>query len=219
MSADRADALMARVYQRSEIMVGITLSPEDVRSAPPEVRKWLEHEIARSLGLTAMAAELQPESEHLVAVTSDEAAAIFSSIRDMLPVVNVFFELGREGESIGRADIEAYRISEIVRHARLQSTEQLQACLDAINGALRLVRHDPKATLYAFDQRGYCLIATASQKSILAVWQEVVGSEMTGGADVARGGPAFSAGGGARAMGLPQMTGGYGGDRGDGLKR
>jgi hypothetical protein len=32
-------------------MVGITLSPEQIRAAPPEVRRWLEHELAVSLGL------------------------------------------------------------------------------------------------------------------------------------------------------------------------
>ncbi len=164
-------------------MVGITLSPEQVRSAPPEVRKWLEHEIARSLGLMGAPADFGSDPDHLVAVTTDQAAAIFASIRGMLPVVNVFFELGREGESIGRADIEAYRLPDIARHARLQSPEQLEACLDAINGALRLVRHDPKATLYALDERGYCLIAAATQRSILAVWREVVGTELASAAD------------------------------------
>lgn len=135
-------------------MVGITLSPEQVRSAPPQVRRWLEHEIARSLGLSGATADFETEQDHLVAVTPDEAAAIYASIRGMLPVVNVFFELGRQGESIARSDIEAYRVTDIVRHARLASIEQLEACLEGINGALRLVRHDHRATLYAHDQRG-----------------------------------------------------------------
>ena len=191
-------------------MVGITLSPEQVRSAPAEVRNWLEHEIARSLGLIGAPAEFRPEPEHVVAVTPDEAAAIFASIRGMLPVVNVFFELGREGESIGRADVEAYRVADIVRHARLPGVDQLEACLDAINGALRLVRHDPKATLYAYDQRGYCLIAAASQKSILAVWQEVVGADLAGGSDAARAAPAFPSGVGASPSGAVRMGDGIG---------
>lgn len=204
-------------------MVGITLNPEQVRSAPPEVRKWLEHEIARSLGLIGAPADFQPEPEHLVAVTPDEAAAIFASIRGMLPVVNVFFELGREGESIGRADIEAYRVADIVRHARLPSVEQLEACLDAINGALRLVHRDPKATLYAYDRRGYCLIAAASQKSILAVWQEVVGSGLAGGTDAAQVAPAFPAGAGARPVSDMNAGSGFGAGldrgRGEGIAR
>ena len=196
-------------------MVGITLSPEQVRSAPPEVRTWLEHEIARSLGLLGAPADFRPEPEHLVAVTPEEAAAIFASIRGMLPVVNVFFELGRQGESIGRADVEAYRVADMVRHARLLRVEQLEACLDAINGALRLVRHDPKATLFAYDQRGYCLIAAASQKSILAVWQEVVGSQLAGGTDAAQAVPAFPGSGGAWPA--PDMETGSG--HGDGADR
>ena len=32
-------------------MVGITLTPEQVRTAPPDVRRWLEQELAKTFGL------------------------------------------------------------------------------------------------------------------------------------------------------------------------
>ena len=31
-------------------MVGLTLTPEQIRKAPPEVRRWLEREVATTLG-------------------------------------------------------------------------------------------------------------------------------------------------------------------------
>ena len=70
-------------------MVGVTLSPEQIRNAPPEVRRWLEQELLASLGLQ------QPETEagapQLAPCSEEEAAAILSLIQGMLPVVNVFF--------------------------------------------------------------------------------------------------------------------------------
>ena len=52
---------------------------------------------------------MQPErggagakTEHLVVCGPDDAIAIFGAIREMPPVVNVFFELNREGENTGR---------------------------------------------------------------------------------------------------------------------
>ena len=42
------------------------------------------------------------KTEHLVVCGPDDAIAIFGAIREMPPVVNVFFELNREGENTGR---------------------------------------------------------------------------------------------------------------------
>ena len=38
-------------------MIGITLSSEQVRTAPPEVRIWIEHQVAISLGLQVRATD------------------------------------------------------------------------------------------------------------------------------------------------------------------
>lgn len=96
-------------------MVGITLSPEQIRAAPPEVRRWLEHELAVSLGLNPPALPItQPSSPHLAACAPQEAAQVLSLIQGMLPVVNVFFELGREGAAPGEG-IEAFRLADITR--------------------------------------------------------------------------------------------------------
>lgn len=87
----------------------------------------------------------------------------------MLPAVNVFFELGRTGESVGRDGIEAFRLTDMMRHTRLQSLEQVIACLQAINEAARHVRQDANASLYFLDRRGYCLIAVETQQSIFRI--------------------------------------------------
>ena len=66
-------------------MIGISLSPEQVRAAPPEVRRWLEHEIGMTFGL---AAPDHPAAENLatrlVGCNPDEAAAILAAENLML---------------------------------------------------------------------------------------------------------------------------------------
>ena len=163
-----------------ESMLGITLTLEQIRTAPVEVRRWIEHELAKSLGLQPQESKTsQLGREHLAACSPQEAIAVLSLIREMLPVVNVFFELGRQGTSFGREGVEALRLVDILHHARLQSVDQVIACLDVINEAVRRVTDDVAATVYALDDRGDCLIATQTQRSVFRIWQQaVVGEEI-----------------------------------------
>jgi len=156
-------------------MVGITLSPEQIRAAPPEVRRWLEQELAVSFGLhTPEPPVAQPSSPHLVACTVEEAAQVLSLIQGILPVASVFFELGREGGSAGVEGLQAFRLTDILQHTRLQTLDQVGDCLDAINNAFRRVRGDVNATLYGLDRRGYCFVAQETQRSIQRIWQQIV---------------------------------------------
>jgi hypothetical protein len=189
----------------ADVMVGITLSPEQIRVAPPEVRRWLEKEIAASFNSQAEPQVMEVGSKHLVRCSPEEAVAIFASIRGMLPVVNTFFELGREGERIGEEGVEAYRLVDMLRRTRLQSLEQLVACLQVNDEAVRRVRDDANATLYALDRRGYCVIAAATQHSILGVWRQVIAGHGLGGVQAAEGPDAARAE--ASAPGFPEIFG------------
>lgn len=185
-------------------MIGITLSPEQVRAAPAEVRRWLRREIAAAFEFPGDVEAAKAAPEHLVVCGPEEVAAIYATIRNILPVVNVFFELGREGDGVGARGVEAYRLDEMARHARLQSVEQLDECLQVIDAAVRTIRNDPGATLYVLDPRGYCLIATATRANILALWRQlVVGQGVGDGTQPAAGAPGARQ---AEAQGFPQVS-------------
>ena len=155
-------------------MVGVTLSPEQIRNAPPEVRRWLEQELLAAFGLRQPTAGV--EAPQLAACSVEESAAVLSLIQGMLPVVNVFFELGREGISVEGEGLMAFRVTDILRHTRLQTVEQVIACLDTISVAVRRVRSDSGAVFYGLDSEGHCFISTRTQHSILQVWQQVIAS-------------------------------------------
>ena len=155
-------------------MVGITLSPEQIGQAPPEVRRWLEQQVAATLGLYRPAPQPGIPERHLVACGVEEARAILAQIQGMLPVVSVFFELGRDPIATSPEGVRALRLDEMARHVRLQAPQQVIACLNAIDEALQNATGRPDATLTAIDGAGHCLVADATSRSIVAVWQEVV---------------------------------------------
>ena len=155
-------------------MTGITLSSEQIRRAPPEVRRWIEHELAASLGFQVQAPDSQRQSVHIAGCSHDELLSVLSVIRGIFPAVNVFFELGRKGASAAQDRLEAYRISDIQHHTLLQSPEQVISCLDLIEGSLHRLRGSDAGSFYGI--RGeYCFIAAETQQNIQRLWVELIG--------------------------------------------
>ena len=175
-------------------MVGLTLSPEQVRAAPSEVRRWLEQEIAGTLGFDPPTHALRPPPQHPVGASLEEARAILQAIGGLLPVVAVFFELGREAAAGPTPGVRAYRLAELQRHTRLSAPEQVLAALEVINDAARRVRGDAEAVLVAPDPRGVCFVAEATSASVLRLWQEIVAARDLGEPRAAAATPAPAAG-------------------------
>jgi hypothetical protein len=155
-------------------MVGITLSPEQIQQAPPEVRRWIEQQIASALGLSRPAPVVEAPARHLVGCDLEQVRAILSLIHGMLPVSGVFFELAQEPVAITPRGLHVLRLDEMQRHCRLQSPEQVAACLSAIDEALRRVSGTPDVMLTLVDGSGHCLVADETAQSVLALWQEIV---------------------------------------------
>lgn len=156
-------------------MVGLTLSPEQIRGAPAEVRRWLEQEIMHTLGLRpGHEFAAQAATPMLVGCDVEEVREMLSLVQGMLPVVSVFFELGREAGSVPVRAMRAFRLGDILRNSRLHSPQQVIECLDVLSQALRQVQGDGEAVFYALDNQGHCLIAESTMRSILRLWQEIV---------------------------------------------
>ena len=166
-------------------MIGITLTADQIRGAPREVRRWIEHEVLAGLGLaagTAAPAAPPPQAAHLVACSEEEATAVLAQVQSVLPVVNVFFEFARPGVSYGQPPVMAFRLIDILHHTKLQNVGQVMACLEMINQALAKVRRDPSSRFCGFDNEGHCLIAPATQAAIAALWQHVLASHQAAAA-------------------------------------
>jgi hypothetical protein len=81
-------------------MIGITLTSEQIRTAPPDVRHWIEREVMASFGQPSQPKD-EPRGEHLAVCSQAQAEAVLAQIQGVLPVVNVFFALGRQGAIFG----------------------------------------------------------------------------------------------------------------------
>ena len=97
---------------------------------------------------------------------------MLAQIQGVLPVVNVFFELGRQGAIFGQPNIEAFRLLDIAHHTRLPDVTQVVACLDIINQAFSNACGDATAQFCGLDREGHCFIAMETQQNILRLWQK-----------------------------------------------
>jgi hypothetical protein len=156
-------------------MIGITLTIDQIRNAPPPVRQWIEKEVTTALGLSPPQAgpTLAPQQTHLVACSAEDAEAIFAQIQNVLPAVNVFFEFGRPTISYGDPPVMIYRLLDLMYHARLHDVGQVVACLQMVDEALASLRHDSTARFCGFDNEGHCFILAQTQESIAALWQKI----------------------------------------------
>ena len=154
-------------------MTSFTFSAEQVRSAPPEVRRWVRDEIAAAL---AAAAKPRPETgAHLNALAAcmpEEAARVFELVRGDFVVAQVFMELALAAP-VADGELYALEIDRILDRTGLDE-RQLIDCLRVLTEAFQQARQDPAAALLGFDQRGHVLIDAATVRSIRQLWQQLV---------------------------------------------
>lgn len=155
-------------------MISITISTEQIRGAPADVRRWIEGEVTTALGLQVPTASTQQEGEGLAICSGEELGTILSTIRAVLPAVNVFFELGHQGVSCANGRLEAYRLTDLLHRTRLRDVDQVVMCLDMINEALQRVRGTTKVSLYGLDGQGHCFVAAQTQQNIHELWTRLV---------------------------------------------
>jgi hypothetical protein len=157
-------------------VIGITLTAEQIRVAPADVRRWIEQQVVNSLGLQVQSPNAATAIERLAGCSLQELNAMLSLVQGVFPAVNVLFELGRSGVNFAQEKLVAFRLSDIQHHTRLQSVEHVVACLDLIDEALQRVRGGTKDIMfYGLDSTVYCFITNETQQNIHRLWQDMIG--------------------------------------------
>jgi hypothetical protein len=177
---------------RNSPMTSFTFSLEQLRSAPPEVRRWFENEITATLGALTRSEHDhgQPHSAELAACTPEEAVKVFELIKDNFLLSQVFFELAREMPNASPSPFYTVNVGELLRHTRLADGDRLADCFTAINQAFQSARNDPEAALFGFDQFGRVFIHQTTHQSIRWVWQQLIAAHAPGpGGSAPAGGP------------------------------
>lgn len=172
-------------------MIGYGLSLDPLRSAPPEMRRWIEREVAASLAaLAGPPHELpQPHAASLATCLPEEALHVFELIKGEFPLSQAFFELARETPANPAvAPWHAIDLADLLRHTRIPDGDRLADCLGAINRAFPAIRNDPGASLFGFDPQGHIFIQETTRRSIRQVWEQLFAARVP-------------------AAGLPERTG------------
>jgi|307.fasta_scaffold28208_2 hypothetical protein len=157
-------------------MTSFAFSVDQVRAAPPEVRRWIEREVTAALAVLSRL-EHDPSQLHtaaLAACTPPEAAEVYELIKGNFLLSQVFFELGREVPgSRGEAPLHALRLADMLRHTRLADGDRLVDCFTAINQAFQTIHNDPETSLFGFDQYGHVWIHPTTHDSIRELWEQM----------------------------------------------
>jgi hypothetical protein len=178
-------------------MTSFTFSIDQVRSAPPEVRRWIEREVTAAVAVLNRS-EHDPSQLHsaaLAACTPQEAAEVYELIKDNFLLSQVFFELAWEGPgNRGAAPLHALGLADMLRHTRLADGDRLVECFTGINRAFQTIRNDPEASLFGFDQYGQVWIHQTAHDSIRELWEELFHRHpaMIGEPEMAATEPAFT---------------------------
>ena len=159
-------------------MTAFTFSLEQIKAAPPGVRRWIANEIAHALGSVAGTRPdepRQPEPATLAACTPAQAMQVFELIADDVVAARVYFELARESTSnAGLPGLHALRMADLLHHVGLTNPDALIDGLGAIDRAFRKIDGGQSGGLFAFDEAGHVYLHEATQTSIRRVWEELV---------------------------------------------
>ncbi len=154
-------------------MTSFTFSAEQIRAAPPEVRRWMQEQVLDALGLQTPQAQPSLEAE-LAACTMDEVVQIFQLISSNFLVTQVFFELGRETILPERIrPLHAISLTVMQRHMQLDG-RLLAECLKVIDHALQKVRNDPKVSLFATDGQGHVFVHEITSSNIRKLREQLL---------------------------------------------
>jgi hypothetical protein len=152
-------------------MVGIVLSEEQVRSAPPEVRRWLHglmertlqpgHEVHFDRGGFHYAAD------DLAVCSAEEVLRLFSAVKHEPLAAELLFRLGRDNydRPTGRHAAQPVTAAELLEGVPL-APAQLDAALARLNEVLRQLRGDANAVLFRRDDSGSYLVNERTQWNI-----------------------------------------------------
>jgi hypothetical protein len=164
-------------------MIGIVLSSEQVKAAPPVVRDWLEQQVAADFSPAVILAPRRPagraESEvdpsGIATCSLAEVMQIFERIRHDSAACSVFLDFGREPvDTLHASSLYALDLSEIIGDTGIAEQGRLAASLNLINAALQALRGDPEARLLAIDAQARCYVHELTHRALHLLRQDLL---------------------------------------------
>jgi hypothetical protein len=178
-AAPAEDGIVARAgIWQEESMIGMVLSSEQVKSAPPVVRDWLEQQVAADFSPAVTPAARRPaefDASGIASCSLDEVMRIFERVRHDGAACWVFLDFGREPVDTPHASsLYALDLSEIIGDTGVADRSRVAAALNLINAALQALRGDPEAKLFAIDAEGRCYVHELTHRALHLLRQDLL---------------------------------------------
>ena len=160
-----------------DLTVTVMITPEQVKSAPREVRQWL----FRLLGAedpTACIVErngFRSTEDNLAVCSEAEIAAIYDRICADRIAAQVLLQFGCNSYDPATGAIHAHRvhIGDLLRYTDLRNATHLDGYLDMITDALRAGRGDRAARFFEHDHHNAYWVHELTQTAIHCQWERL----------------------------------------------
>jgi len=164
-------------------MLSILLTADQVKTAPEEVRRWIEATVRRELSLEAHTPYQRNGfryAENGLAICAlAEVSQIFTLLRRDPDACRLFLALGCDNydRAHGTHTARPVPLDRLAQHLGLADPTQLVALLETINNALRQERADADAALFAIDGETALFVDPETQWHIFQLLQLLSGTE------------------------------------------
>jgi hypothetical protein len=158
--------------------IRLVLQPEEIAAAPPEVRRWLDALLAPEAGAEVLQRNgFRYADGDLAVLQPFEVSGILERIAGDELACQVLFRLGCEfyDPATGLHRPYAISVADFVHSTDIENGSRLPDVLGRINAALREIRRDPNASIYAIDKSGAYCVHETTQCHIYRQWVALVG--------------------------------------------
>ncbi len=159
-------------------MLGLTLSLDQLREAPPAVRRWIRDELFMTIDSLSDGERTPVDNQdHLVPCTPVQAQQILDRIARDHVLAQLFMTLGRSDMGTPMGDFMVLRADDLAARLHLADLPHLFAGIDAINTVARAVIGDGHAVLVGVHGGGYCVLRKEAFAAIGTVWRDIVNAQ------------------------------------------
>lgn len=160
-----------------DLTISLLITPEQVKSAPREVRQWL----FRLLGAedpTACIVErngFRSTEDNLAVCSEAEIAAIYDRICHDRIAAQILLQFGCNSYDPATGAIHAHRVhvGDILRYTDLRNATHLDGYLGMITDALRAERNDRAARFFEHEHHNAYWVHELTQTAIYRLWERL----------------------------------------------
>jgi hypothetical protein len=158
------------------LTISLVITPEQVKSAPREVRQWLFRLFGAEdpMAIVVERNGFRYTEDHLAICSEAEVSAIYDRICHDRIAAQILFQFGCNSYDPATGAIHAHRVhvGDLLRYTDLRMSTRLDGYLELITAALRAERSDP-AVRFEYDHHSYW-VHELTQSSIHRLWEKLV---------------------------------------------